>query len=61
MINMIKYTETKSVLLKLPIGIYNDIINIMNVENKWLTPQDFIKESIKEKIDRWKKEHPGHP
>jgi hypothetical protein len=33
----------------------------MNVENKWLTPQDFIKESIKEKIDRWKKEHPGHP
>jgi len=58
---MVKYTETKPVLLKLPIGIYNDIINIMNVENKWLTPQDFIKESIKEKIDRWKKEHPEHP
>ncbi|WP_428086275.1 hypothetical protein [Caldisericum sp.] len=58
---MVKYTETKPVLLKLPKGIYDNILEIMKVENSWLTPQDFIKEAIKEKIERWKKEHPGHP
>ena len=55
---MVKYTETKSIMLKLPIGIYEDIRGIMERENKWLTPQDFIKESIKKEIDRWKKENP---
>jgi len=55
---MVKYTETKSVMLKLPIGTYKDILNIMKIENKWLTPQDFIKVALSEKIDRWKKENP---
>jgi hypothetical protein len=57
---MVQYTKTKPVLLKLPVGIYNDIIQAMNAEETWLTPQDFIKEAIKEKIDRHKKEHGGY-
>ena len=27
-------------------------------ESKWLTPQDFIKESIRDKINKIKKENP---
>ena len=54
---MVKYTETKSIMLKLPIGIYENIREIMEMENKWLTPQDFIKESIKMEIEKLRKEH----
>ena len=55
---MVQYTKTKAVLLKLPEGVYDEILRIMNKESKWLTPQDFIKESIRDKINKIKKENP---
>ncbi len=60
---MVKYTETKSIMLKLPIGTYEEILDIMKRENKWLTPQDFIKGALIKEIEKWKKERDayGHP
>jgi len=37
------------------------MMKIINLEKKWNSPQQFIQEALNEKIDRWKKEHPGHP
>jgi hypothetical protein len=58
---MTKYTKDRAILLKLPIGIYDEILYVMKVENRWLTPQDFIKNALNEYLSQWKKEHPGHP
>ncbi len=56
-----QYVETTQVNVRLPIGLYQEIINIMEIEKKWNSPQQFIQDAINEKIDRWKREHPGHP
>lgn len=55
------YVKTYQVNIRLPEGFYNEIIEIMNIEKKWNSPQQFIQDAINEKIERWKKEHPGHP
>jgi len=57
---MSKPSKPKIILL-IPEGLMNEIEKVMQVENRWISIQDFIRESVKEKIDRWKKEHPGHP
>jgi len=55
------YVTTYQVNLRLPEGIYQEILKIINLEKKWNSPQQFIQDALNEKIDRWKKEHPGHP
>ncbi len=52
-----KYVSTEYVGLRLPVGIYEDIISIMEKEKKWNSPQQFIQDALNEKLDRWKKEH----
>ena len=53
-----EYVETIQVNVRLPIGIYGEIIRIMNNEKKWNSPQRYIQDALNEKIERWKKEHP---
>ncbi len=53
-----EYVETIQVNVRLPIGIYDEIIRIMNNEKKWNSPQQYIQDALNEKIERWKKEHP---
>ena len=55
------YIEIKRLQLRIPIGSYDEMMKIINLEKKWNSPQQFIQEALNEKIDRWKKEHPGHP
>jgi hypothetical protein len=55
------YVTTYQVNLRLPEGIYQEILKIIEIEKKWNSPQQFIQDALNEKIDRWKKEHPGHP
>jgi len=55
------YIEIKRLQLRIPIGLYDEMMRIINLEKKWNSPQQFIQEALNEKIDRWKKEHPGHP
>jgi len=54
------YIEIKRLQLRIPIGLYDEMMKIINLEKKWNSPQQFIQEALNEKIDRWKKEHPGH-
>ena len=53
-----EYVETIQVNVRLPIGIYDEIIRTMNNEKKWNSPQQYIQDALNEKIERWKKEHP---
>ena len=53
-----EYVETIQVNVRLPIGIYGEIIRIMNNEKRWNSPQQYIQDALNEKIERWKKEHP---
>jgi hypothetical protein len=53
-----EYVETIQVNVRLPIGIYGEIIRIMSSEKKWNSPQQYIQDALNEKIERWKKEHP---
>jgi hypothetical protein len=55
------YIEIKRLQLRIPIGLYDEMMRIINLEKKWNSPQQFIQDALNEKIDRWKKEHPGHP
>ena len=54
---MVKYTDSHLVGIKVPIGVYEDILKIMKENNAWLSPQGFILEAVREKIEKWKKEH----
>ena len=54
-------SDKQKITLLIPDGLMNEIEKVMQAENRWISVQDFVRESIKEKIDRWKKEHPGRP
>ncbi len=51
------YVKTEQVNLRLPIGLYNEILSIMEKEKKWNSPQQFIQDALNEKLDRWHKDH----
>ena len=46
--------------LQLPEGLFNEIDRIVDKQDLWMSSQDFIREAIKEKIEKWKKENPRH-
>ena len=51
------YVKTVPVNLRLPEGLYEEIIKILEKERKWNSPQQFIQDALNEKIDHWKKDH----
>ncbi len=51
------YVRTIPVNLRLPDGLYEEILEILQSERKWNSPQQFIQDALNEKIDRWKKDH----
>jgi hypothetical protein len=52
--------KTELVGVRIPQGTYTELIGVIEAGNQWPDPprQNFILEAIKEKIDRWKKDHP---
>jgi hypothetical protein len=51
------YVKTEMVNLRPTIGLYNEMLSIMEKEEKWNSPQQFIQDTHNEKLDRWHKEH----
>lgn len=51
------YVKTVPVNLRLPEGLYEEIIKILEKERKWNSPQQFIQDALNEKIDRWHRDH----
>jgi len=62
---MVTYTHVaikgEKVNVLIPEGMIEAIENILKVDQSWISKQEFIRQAIQEKIDRWKKEHPGRP
>jgi|YelNatPaOPRAMG01_1025707.scaffolds.fasta_scaffold99203_2 DNA-binding MarR family transcriptional regulator len=50
-------TEFNYLLIKIPIGIYQDLLKMIRIEKNWKDLEDLILESIKEKLEKWKKDH----
>ena len=51
------YVKTVPVNLRLPEGIYEDILRIIAKERRWNSPQQFIQDALNEKIEKWYNEH----
>lgn len=47
-----------SVAARIERGYYEDLVRIIDGDDHFNRVGDFIRESVLEKIDRWKKEHP---
>ena len=48
--------KKKNILI--PDGMVRDIEEIVESSQSWISLQEFIRQAIAEKIDRWKKENP---
>lgn len=51
-------TDTKQITLKMPMELYREIEWIMQRQKSYFYPQEFIRDAIGEKIQKWKDEHP---
>jgi len=47
-----------SVAARIERGYYEDLVRIIDADDHFNRLGDFVRESVVEKIDRWKKEHP---
>ena len=53
------YGKTHQLNVRMPIGMYEEILKIMEIEKKWNSPQQFVQDAVNEKVEKWKKEHEG--
>lgn len=44
--------ETKQILLKLPVGMYNELMHIVEQKKMWNSLQEFIRDAILTEIRR---------
>jgi hypothetical protein len=47
-----------SVAARIERGYYEDLVRIIDEDDHFDRLGDFVRESVLEKIDRWKKDHP---
>ena len=57
MLRMARPTAPK-MTIAFPQGMIREMESIMSIEQSWLSAQEFIRDAIKEKIERWKRDHP---
>ena len=51
------YVKTIPVNLRLPEGLYEEILEILSSERKWNSPQQFIQDALNEKLEKYHREH----
>ena len=44
--------------LRVPVGLHAEMVAVIHSANQWKDRQAFILEAIKEKTERWRKDHP---
>ena len=49
--------QSVKLTLQLPEGLAREINDIVEKHDLWMSSQDFIREAIKEKIERWYRDH----
>ena len=50
-------TRGQKINVLIPEGMIKQIESIMDKDPSWISMQEFIRQSISEKIDKWNKEH----
>lgn len=50
-------TKGRQVNIFIPEGLYEEIIRVMEKANTWMNVQDFVRDAIIEKIEKYDKEH----
>ncbi len=50
-----------AITIELPEGLHEDILRILKIDRKNSDEKDFVLDAVKKEVERWKKEHPGHP
>jgi metal-responsive CopG/Arc/MetJ family transcriptional regulator len=50
--------DYESVSVSIPRAIHDELIAIIEHDQRWFDRVEFVREAVKEKIDRWKKDHP---
>ena len=50
--------KLERVQVGLPAGVYRQIEEVVKATGDWMSVVDFLREAGKEKLERWKKEHP---
>ena len=48
----------EKVQVGIPEGVYREIEAAVRGSGQWMSVVDFLREAAKEKLERWKKEHP---
>jgi Arc/MetJ-type ribon-helix-helix transcriptional regulator len=51
----------EKVQVGIPEGLYRQIEEVVRDGGEWMSVVDFLREAGKEKLDRWKKDHPLGP
>jgi metal-responsive CopG/Arc/MetJ family transcriptional regulator len=50
-------TRGEKVNVLIPEGMISQVDEIMKKDASWISVQEFIRQAVAEKIERWKKEH----
>ena len=50
-------TKGKQVNIYFPDGLYDEMVKVMEKANSWINVQEFVREAVKEKVDRYYKDH----
>jgi metal-responsive CopG/Arc/MetJ family transcriptional regulator len=44
---------SERITVLIPAGLHSEIVNVMTREQKWVDRQEFIRQAIREKVERW--------
>ena len=50
-------TKGKQVNIFFPDGLLEEMSKVMDKANKWMNVQEFVRDAVKEKVDKFYKEH----
>jgi metal-responsive CopG/Arc/MetJ family transcriptional regulator len=50
-------TKGKQVNIYFPEGLYDEMAKVMERANAWMNVQEFVRDAVKEKVERYYKEH----
>lgn len=50
--------KPKKVSTTLPPAEHEELLSVINASERWIDPADFARQAIREKLERWKREHP---
>ena len=50
-------TKGKQVNIFFPDGLFEEMSKVMDKANKWMNVQEFVRDAVKEKVDKFYKDH----